>query len=401
MLKAAIVTGIACAILTSSFIGCGGSTDTGLGQNPGGPGSSGGGASGYSNATLGAGGVTGPHFPGSGTSFSGAPLQPAVPADTAGECSAPPPSNRKVQVTSAKTACVYGATADPNVPAATIEAITEVVDDKNVIHIRITFDPAFVDNSYGANAIGWGSTATAEPAPPPAGGMMGMKMPKPKKGGHTFKDLVGSDHVEVKFTDKSGDVKLHVAVDYISEDPSSPCGYGNLGVTGGEGKVFIGSASSVLAVATSLDRDLNGCGYCLTTDSPATDENYTPNPDNPKWDYRVVYELWIDASTFGAAGYGEALLDFVHASPSKLAENTVTVSSRPCPPDWDIPYCKPNLQGEGLNCGSNTGGAGGAAGAGGQPNCPEGYVVDLQSESRTCTPGTGGTSGAGGGPDIR
>lgn len=379
MLKTILSSGLGCAISASLFVGCGSSTETGAGQTPGAT-TSGGGNSGYSNATLGGGGVTGPHFPGSGTSFSGAPLQPGVPPATAGECSAPPPAGRNVKVVGAKTACVYGQTADPNTPAATIEEITEVVDDRDVIHIRITFDPGFVDNSYGANAIGWGARAMAAP-----GGMaapMGGKAPKAPKAGHTFKDLVASDHVEVKFTDKSGNVKLHVAVDYISEDPNSPCGYGNLGVTGGEGKVFVGSASDVLASTSSLNRNLNGCGYCMTTDSPVSDENYTPSADAPKWDYRVVYELWIDAKAFGAAGFGDAVLDFVHASPSKLAENTVTVSPRPCPPDWDLPYCKPNLQGEGLNCGSNTGGSGGAGGGG--PVCPDGYVPDLQTEGRTC-----------------
>ncbi|HEX3596338.1 MAG TPA: hypothetical protein VHU80_14610 [Polyangiaceae bacterium] len=384
MLKTAVLGGLGCFVLSTTFVACGNTNDAG---------------SQFSQ------GVTGSRYPGAGTSFSGEPLQPGIAADTAGQCSMPPPmgmTNSAVKVT---TACVYGDTNDTGVPAATIEEITEVVDDKSVIHVRITFDPAFVDNSYGQNAIGWGSTTAMAPATAPMmqagamgakqaamgampGGAMGapkmMPMGGPGHGGHKFDDLVGSDHVEVKFTDKTGELKLHVAVDYISQDSTRPCGYGTLGVTGGEGKVFVGAASDVLAVATSLDRDLNGCGYCLTTDSPATDTSYTPNSTYPKWDYRVVYELWIDASTFGTAGFGGAALDFVHASPSKLGQDTVDVTPRPCPPDWNLPYCTPSLQAEGLDCGS-TGGAGGSSGGGAGPVCPSGWVPDLQTEGRTCT----------------
>ncbi|HEX4341619.1 MAG TPA: hypothetical protein VH062_37170 [Polyangiaceae bacterium] len=421
MFKKTILGGFGCVVVTAGFVACSG-RDDGASLNAGlGAGTSGGGSSGYSSATLGAGGVTGPHYLGAGTSFSGAPLQPGVGADSANECSTPPslPAGTTTHVVKASTACVYGDTADPAVPAATVEEITEVIDDKQVIHVRITFDPHFVDNSYGQNAVGWGTTtsATTTGMAAPMGGMAapmggmaapkgGMAAPKgmagmmggPGHGGHTFDDLVGSDHVEVKFTDASGALKLHVAVDYISQDPSSPCGYGTLGVTGGEGKVFVGSASDVIAVATSLDRDLNGCGYCLTTDSPATDDAYTPNMTYPKWDYRVVYEMWIDAATFGGAGFGDAVLDFVHASPSKLGmgHDTVDVTPKPCPPDWNLPYCTPDLAGEGLSCGGGTGGgsgSGGATGSGGASSggadggngCPAGWIPDLETEGRTCT----------------
>ena len=68
-------------------------------------------------------------------------------------------------------------------------------------------------------------------------------------------------------------------IDYITANASSACAYGALGVSGGEGKMLVGDAKYVLASTTSLDRDLNGCGYCksaacggdCTVDSPATD----------------------------------------------------------------------------------------------------------------------------------
>jgi hypothetical protein len=240
------------------------------------------------------------------------------------------------------------------------------------VHIRVTFDPAFVDNTFGTGSIGW-----------------------PARRGHSFDpDLVKSDHTELKLLDGNGDVAMHFKVDYVSVDSSKPCGYGTLGVTGGDGAMFVGDPSDILAVTTSLDRNLNGCGYCLTEDSPLTNEGYAPNASAPNWDFRMVYEIWIDADAFGSAGFGEGLIEFVHASPAKASNDTVEVESQPCPPDWDVPYCPPHLVGEGKNCGSSppgagggggVGGAGGSAG-GGTGGCPPGTVPDLESEGKFCVP---------------
>ena len=102
--------------------------------------------------------------------------------------------------------------------------------------------------------------------------------------------------------------------------------------------MLIGDAKYVLASTTSLDRNLNGCGYCksaacggdCTVDSPVTDAKYTPNAAAPNWDYRVVYEVWVDAAVFAGKGFGGASITFVHASPSKASSNTVSVTPRPC-----------------------------------------------------------------------
>jgi hypothetical protein len=216
------------------------------------------------------------------------------------------------------------------------------------------------------------------------------KMPgKAGKSGHTFGDLVGSDHVELLLTDGTGNTVMDFKVDYITADASSGCGYKTLGVSGGEGKMIKGNASAVLMVATSLDRNLNGCGHCLTTDSPATDQAYTPNPATPDWDYRVVYEVWLDLEAFGSAGFGQAYITSVHASPSKLANNTVEVEATPCPPTWDTPTsgsCPPNhtlyVQTEGQSACvpipfSNYPG---------MAPCPQGYQLDLSTEGRYCLP---------------
>jgi hypothetical protein len=175
-------------------------------------------------------------------------------------------------------------------------------------------------------------------------GMKGPgKKPGPGKGGHTFKDLVSSDHAEFKLYDADGTMRLEFDLDYISESTSAPSGYATLGVGGGEGKMLLGSADDVVGASTSLDRNLNACmlGDYLE-DSPATDDDYTPNQDAKAWDYRVVYDVWVKQSAFGSSGFGKGIVDFVHASPSKEGTNTVDVTPGECPPSW--PYC-PEQQG--------------------------------------------------------
>jgi hypothetical protein len=105
--------------------------------------------------------------------------------------------------------------------------------------------------------------------------------------------------------------------------------------------MLVGDAKYILASTSSLDRNLNGCGYCksaacggdCTIDSPVTDARYTPNAAAPNWDYRVVYEVWVDAAAFAGKGFGGASISFVHASPSKASTNTVSVTPKPCCPE--------------------------------------------------------------------
>jgi hypothetical protein len=86
----------------------------------------------------------------------------------------------------------------------------------------------------------------------------------------------------------------------------------------------------------------------------------------------VVYEVWIDLGAFGGAGFGQAYINSVHASPSKVANNTVDVTPSPCPPTWDTPYCPPGATDS--NC--MTGGS-----------CPPNYQIDIATEGQSaCTP---------------
>jgi hypothetical protein len=91
-----------------------------------------------------------------------------------------------------------------------------------------------------------------------------------------------------------------------------------------------------------MDRNLEACALSgFLEDSPATDAAYTPNPDAAKWDFRAPYEVWISADAFGTAGFGSALIELVHASPSKLAGDSVDVTPAPCPADPENPELAP------------------------------------------------------------
>ena len=159
---------------------------------------------------------------------------------------------------------------------------------------------------------------------------MGMGMGMPMGHGHSFWDLVDSDHAEFDFKDSAGTIVLSFDLDYCSSDANSPSGFACLGVSGGDGGMLVGSASSVVYYNTSLGRDLTSCGYSsYTTNSPATDASYTPNPATPDWDYRVVYDVWVLKSAL-PSGWSVSV-PYVHASPNKLSD-TYTVKSAPCSP---------------------------------------------------------------------
>jgi hypothetical protein len=331
-------------------------------------------------------------FPGGGTSDAAGPLVASLAPQTSNECDPQAVASGSPSGADVQTVCFYGAD-DSDVPAAIIEQVLEVVGNDEWVHLRLTLNPAFADNSYGENAIGWGdpaddADAPAPPgAPPPAGADLPVPpdpappapgaappanrpaapdaatpdagAPRPaadgagrpggerpgapgEKAGHTFRDLVGSDHAEIQLLDSNGDVAVHFKLDYLSESSAAPSGYESLGVDGGEGDLLIGEPEWILASATSMDRNLNACGLgSFLEDSPATDESYTPHPDASDWDYRVAYEVWVSSAAFGNSGFGSALIENVHASPSKGEGNTLDVEPAPCPTDPDDPNAVP------------------------------------------------------------
>lgn len=268
-----------------------------------------------------------------------------------GDCSLEPED--RYELISAVRQCFFSA--DAMAPKATVEYVIESLNGEEYVHLRTTFDPDFVDTVYGECSAdtGWSGK------------------------GHTFRDLVGSDHIELMLYDCAGTLSMHFKLDFISQSASTDCGYAALGVTGGEGKMIVGEASDVLAATSSLDRNLNGCGYCETETSPCTDSSYAASPDAPEWDFRVSYEVWIAAEAFGSAGFCRADIDAVHASPSKASENTIEVTPDECD------------GGGGSGSGGSSGSGGGESTTGGRDGiCPPGYVntVDLTSEDILCVP---------------
>lgn len=184
------------------------------------------------------------------------------------------------------------------------------------------------DNTYGANAIGWGS----------------------KK--HSFSDLTGSDKAQFNFTNGAGQMFIYT-LDYISQSKTTPSGYASLGVTGGDGSVAKnnakggqnggGQVADVLAWGTSLAYNLNILGHkSFTTDSPATtprhlnadgtidySQGYNDPASAPGWRYEIAYEIEIAASAFGPSGFSGVTVPFAHDSPSKFGENQIITVPEP------------------------------------------------------------------------
>jgi hypothetical protein len=395
------------AVILFAAVGC---SNGGGGSGAAGPGGGAGGMSGGQGGpgTNPSGSASGPGLPAGGSTWNGStgvsatprlpgggvltstPLAPGCTPASANECpsvggACATGAGQTVQVKQFGTLCLWEEKI-LTLPATSIEYIEETVAGQTYYRFRVTFHPGFVDNTYGKNSIGW-----------------------PPVRGHRWSDLVKSDHTELQLFDKSDRLALHFKMDYISPDSSKSCGYGTLGVKGGDGSMLVGDPRHVLAVSTSLDRSLNACGYCssaacggsCTVNSPATDKNYTPHPLTPKWDYRVQYDVWIASEAFGASGFGRANISYVHASPAKTPEETLIVTPRPCPPPWDTPYPPGGGTGGtggsgGYPPGEGTGGSGGyppsggAGGSGGYPpggSCPVNWTEYLTSEgTQSCMP---------------
>ncbi len=188
----------------------------------------------------------------------------------------------------------------------------------NAVYVVLAIDKDFVDNTYGANAVNWVVRH------------------------HNFDDLVGSDRAQFWGYDANDAKVLDFDLDYISTKSGTPSGYASLGVSGGDGGMNTGSAAHILQWGTSLEYSLNSTGYCsggncsgggtnLLVDSPATDAFYTPNPTYPNWIFDVIYEVKIDKAAFGAAGFGSIDIPYIHASPSKIGQNTIYAEPGVCP----------------------------------------------------------------------
>jgi len=160
---------------------------------------------------------------------------------------------------------------------------------------------------------------------------------------HNFSDLVGSDKAQFVFTDGNGATVLDFQVDYISATtkaifPSGtvlyPSGYGTLGVSGGDGKMLVGSAANVLSATTSLTENLKQLQFVsgfLVNSPPETAPN--SNTSIPAgWDYYDSYTVIVSKAAFGTKGFGGVTLVGLHDSPPKQAPNNL-ITPEPCDSD--------------------------------------------------------------------
>ena len=266
---------------------------------------------------------------GSGLAGAGVGLQAGL--DYLNDCAdgAAPGYVERVANRSVEDYCYYSVGFIGENPAASFEAVYEYMDfdfdgvPNEVIHLRLIMSPEFVDNTYGSNAIGY-------------------------ERGHNYGDLVESDKAEISLWDKEGNKVLHWTQHYmletlngryfedgpncqklpIKDQHQAYCDlqaelYGNfMKNTPTQIDMIYGDRTVIKAHLNSLSRNVGLCGYDeYTQDSPLTDELYTPNPNAPNWDYRVVYDTYVDAAYF-PNGIGRAQVTEVHASPSKVGVNS-------------------------------------------------------------------------------
>ena len=188
----------------------------------------------------------------------------------------------------------------------------------------VAFNPGFVDITYGT----------------------GSHEEWPHRRGHTFEDLVGSDHVEIAVRNCNGDTVFYGKLDLIDVDPDAPSGYATLGPLGGDGVIYVGEPDDILSFGTSMDDNLNHCAVGdsdVLVNSPPTDSVYSTSEEYPCWQYYAVYRITFDPAIFGTDGngdvcYGDVRMTYVHASPSKTPLETVTVEEGPAPPENENPF---------------------------------------------------------------
>jgi len=180
--------------------------------------------------------------------------------------------------------------------------------DNNDLYLAFILPKTYVDNTYGANSIGWR-----------------------RRRPHRFRDLFNSDRMELELGTADGG-QLDVVFDYLARAPG---GYGS-GLIG-DGKIKEGPDTAVVAAMTSLDFNLRlDGGSAYRFKSPATDSDYTANAAIPDWEFNVIYEMQFDGGFIGgpvltwegfADGFEMEVKD-LHASPSKSGDY------RDAPPEY-------------------------------------------------------------------
>lgn len=209
---------------------------------------------------------------------------------------------------------------NPPCPAG---SFTYTYDASGNLQIKYDQFPAPNDNSYGINAVGW-------------------------PNGHKFNDLVGSDHAGFQLVDAGGTTRLSFNVDYISAVSSAPSGYASLGVTGGDGKMLVGTADGISAT-TSLANNLNNINIPglfnaahvqqfgsvnLLINSPPTDPQHLTysisDASLAGWDFHDTYYVTVSAAKLASIGFDPSTWKVLpnaaqlHNSPAKACPSSGT-----------------------------------------------------------------------------
>ena len=168
------------------------------------------------------------------------------------------------------------------------------------LYVNLTLPVSLVDNTYGRNTAGWGR----------------------KNRRHYFRDLEKSDSARFGIKNLAGEVIFDFTLDYFSRNRKSKNRWSSLGVSGRDGKVHRGSASSLLDWSTSLDYNFNELGYVLTKNSPSV-KDLGPGGKYSGWRNEVTYEFRIDGSILRNQSVTGIDIPYLHISPNKVGGNTV------------------------------------------------------------------------------
>jgi hypothetical protein len=154
------------------------------------------------------------------------------------------------------------------------------------------------DNTYGAGSVAYG-----------------WKANRP----HRFSDLVNSDQVTFSVKDGTGKEVLRFQQDYISKISTGV--YRSLGPEGGDGKMIVGSATSIVAYGSSLEENLAKAPF-------AGDPDYLIDSGDPAqgWDIYMRYWFVVNIPSFG----GVAVIDQHNSPPKSGAESFQPTPCAPC-----------------------------------------------------------------------
>jgi len=183
-------------------------------------------------------------------------------------------------------------------------------EDENNYYFGFAQSVFINDNTYGDNAIGWES----------------------RKKGHRLKDLLNSDHIEVRLYDGSGNLALDFFLDYATQDRKTS-EILNLGATGGDGAMVYGDPTYILESSSSLVWNFNQAypSFPFKNDTNPlrvptnTYDSWTTADPNYPWIYELVYEWSISKAAFPDGTLGNIQILEVHNSPSKKYDSVVPV----------------------------------------------------------------------------